>query len=169
MATSSLRSLALVGIVAVSALALSGCSVIESIFPAQAERDADTQEVKTEGEADVFTMKVGDCLDNQEADEVETIPAVPCDQPHDLEAYYSFDLEDADEYPGQTAVTDLADEGCYNAFPDFIGISYEESSYDFTYFFPTTESWTNGGDREIMCLIGSADEKTTGSLAGVAR
>jgi len=163
MTSSSLRSLALVGILAVT---LSGCSVIESIFPAQAERDEETQEVESAGEADVFTMAVGDCLNDQEADVVESVPAVPCSEPHDFEAYYSFDLV-GDEYPGEEQIYTDADQGCYDAFASFAGIAYEDSALDFSYFYPTEESWANS-DREIMCLIFDAAQ-STGTLAGAAR
>lgn len=163
MSSSSLRSLALVGILAVT---LSGCSVIESIFPAQAERDADTNEVQSAGEADVFTMAIGDCLNDQDADEVESVPAVPCSEPHDFETYYAFDLV-GDEYLGEEEILAQADQGCYDAFPAFVGISYEESVLDFSYFYPTEESWASA-DREIMCIIYDATPNT-GTLAGAAR
>jgi len=164
MSSSSLRSFALIGILAIG---LSGCSVIENIFPAQAERDDETNEVKEAGEADVFTMAVGDCLNDQDADVVETIPAVPCTEPHDFEAYYSFDLTGEGEYPGLETIEGEADQGCYDAFPAFVGIAYEDSALDYSYFYPTEESW-GASDREIMCIIYDA-EPNTGTLAGAAR
>ncbi len=171
MPTTSLRparALALAASLSVAALALTGCSVIDEIFPAQAERNEETQEVETAGEADVFEMAVGDCLNEQtsESETVETIPAVPCSEPHDLEAYFSYDLTET-EFPGQDAVYDLADQGCYDAFPAFVGISYEESTLGFSYYVPSPESW-EAGDREVMCLIYDA-APTTGTLAGAAR
>jgi len=164
MPSSSLRSFALIGILAIG---LSGCSVIENIFPAQAERDEETNEVQEAGEADVFTMAVGDCLNNQDADVVETIPAVPCSEPHDFEAYHSFDLTGGDEFPGLETIEAEADKGCYEAFPTFVGIAYEESTLDFSYFYPTEDSWA-AADREIMCIVYDA-EPSTGTLAGAAR
>jgi len=171
MPTTSLRparSLALVASLSVAALALTGCSVIEQIFPTQAERNSETQEVESAGEADVFEMAVGDCLNDQASDTetVETIPAVPCSEPHDLEAYFSYDLTET-TFPGQEAVYDLAAEGCYNEFANFVGIAYEESTLDISYYVPSPESW-EAGDREVMCLIYDT-APTTGTLAGAAR
>lgn len=161
------RTLLLAAVVSMGALALSGCSIIETIFPAQAERNSETNEVETAGEADVFQMQVGDCLNDQDATEVDSVPAVPCDEPHDYEVYYSFDL-DAGEYPGDDAVYEDADQGCYDAFADFVGVTYEESALEFNNFVPTEGSWNELDDREIVCVVYDA-EPVTGTLEGSAR
>ena len=163
MPTPSLRSLALVGVLAVT---LSGCSVIESIFPAQAERDEETQEVQSAGEADVFTIALGDCMNDQSADEIDSVPAVPCSEPHDLEVYSLFDIP-GDEFPGLDAIYTAADDGCYAAFPGFVGIAYEDSVLDFSSYTPTEASWESG-DHEVVCLIFD-QAPNTGTLAGAAR
>jgi len=151
---------------AVALAALTGCSVLENIFPAQAERDAETQEIAEAGQQDVFDVNVGDCFNDEDSttDEISDVPAVPCAEPHDNEIYHLFDLA-GDEYPVDTP--DQADAGCYDPFTAFIGLDYESSALDYYPIYPTAETWATG-DREVICV--AFDEvPTTGSLAGAAR
>jgi hypothetical protein len=155
--------------VTVSALAvaaLAGCSALEGIFPAQAERDAETQEIAEAGQQDVFDVNLGDCFndDDGSSDEISDIPAVPCAEPHDNEIYFLYDMTDA-EYPVDTP--DLADAGCYDQFATFVGLEYESSTLDYFPIFPTADTWSTG-DREVICSVFDTVQ-TTGSLAGVAR
>ena len=151
------------------ALALTGCSVIDSIAPKeQAVRDDKTSEVTEAGQADVFTVSVGDCFNDVSEQEISEVPAVPCDQPHDYEAYHAFDIA-GDEFPGDEAVTSQADDGCSAAFTDFNGLSYDESTLYLGYLQPTEESWTGQNDHEVVCYIYEENLQTTGSLKGAAR
>lgn len=150
-------------------LALTGCSVIDSVVPKdQAVRDDETSEVTEAGQADVFTVAVGDCFNDVSADEISEVPVVPCDQPHDYEAYSAFDITD-DSYPGDDAVTQQATDGCTPAFAAFNGVGYEESTLYLGYLLPTEDSWTAQGDREVLCYIYEENVQTTGTLQGAAR
>lgn len=150
------RHLAALATLGLAALALTGCSLISSALNG--------------GESGVFTLKVGDCLnDGETADEVSTVPVVPCDKPHDSELYASATMDD-DEYPGVDATVEFADEVCLDQFEDFVGISYDESIYGYGIIYPSEDSWA-GGDREVLCSIGQTDEsgdivKVEGSLEG---
>jgi hypothetical protein len=152
------RRLAALTTIGLAAVALTGCSLITSALNG--------------GESDVFTLKVGDCLnDGESADEMTTVPVVPCDEPHDSELYAAATME-GDEYPGVDETIDFADEACLDEFEDFVGVSYEESIYGYGIIYPSEDSWA-GGDREVLCSIGQADEngdivKLEGSLEGVA-
>ncbi|WEO77389.1 septum formation family protein [Cryobacterium sp. SO2] len=148
------------------ALALSGCSAITDLFPKEAARDADTQEISEAGEADVFSLAVGDCFNDQDAEEIDSVQAIPCSEAHDYEAYFAFDVSAEETYPGDEVISQAAEDGCVAEFPTFVGMSYEESTLDFNYLSPTEGSWENG-DHEILCIV-MGPEKTTGSLAGVA-
>lgn len=128
-------------------------------------------------EDDVFTLVVGDCFDSDtaEGESIETVPTVPCTDPHDFEAY-SSQLMDQDEFPGDSDTIAEADARCGSAFEQYVGVTFQNafdaSLYGFTYFYPSTASW-GLGDREILCMVYSTDEtgelvKTTGSLEGVA-
>lgn len=153
-----------------SALLLGGCVQISDMLGGgeTAVRDADSGEVTDAGQVDVFTLAVGDCLNDQSGEEVYDVPVVPCAEPHDYEVYHDFAMPDG-EYPGQDATYTAADEGCYAAFAPFVGLAYEESILDFSYYVPTQQSWDEGNDRLISCFLGDPSTQTTGSLAGVAR
>jgi hypothetical protein len=150
------------------AFSLSACSVIEQIFPAQAQRDAETQEVSEAGDADAFSLIVGDCFNEEAAasetdTEVSSVPAVPCEVMHDFEVFHAFDLTD-ENYPGVDPISEQADAGCEAAFDTFIGTSYLDSALGYGYLYPSESSWQDG-DREIVCYVYGA-EQNTGSLAG---
>ena len=142
------RALALTAVSAAS-LMLAGCSLFG-------------------GEADVFSIEVGDCLnDASSSGEVETVPKVDCSEPHDSEAFATHDLADGD-YPAQDAMFAEADAECEAAFDGYVGVSYDESTLAYSYYFPTEESWATG-DREILCVLIEVDAsgnavQTTGSL-----
>ena len=139
-----------VAVVVVAGLGLSGCSLINQL---------------TGGGDDVFAIEVGDCLNDATTtgDEVTSVPIVPCDEPHDSEAFASVQMDDG-EYPGDTAVSAEADEVCTAEFESFVGVPYEDSKYYYSYYAPTQGSWENRGDREILCTVYDRDVKTTGSL-----
>jgi hypothetical protein len=163
--TSRLRVILVAAVFSVGALTLSGCSAISDLFPKEAARDADTQEISEAGEADVFSLAVGDCFNDQEATEIDSVEAIPCAEAHDYEAYFAFDVSADEAYPGDDAISQAAQDGCLAEFTNFYGKSYEEAApLDFNYLSPTEGSWENG-DHEILCLI-MGPEKTTGSLAG---
>ena len=157
----------IVGLALLATTALSGCSVIDSVLgnPGSAVRDEEGQVVE-EGDVDVFTIAVGDCFDDEGEGEISSVPIVPCDQPHDNELYYEFTLADGD-YPGDDEVGTQANDGCLGAFPDFVGLAYEESTLDYFPITPTSASWS-GGDRVVQCAIYDPAGPITGTLAGKA-
>jgi len=147
---------------------ISGCGILDDTAE-PAVRD-ESGEITESSEADVFSLKVGDCLNQTataEVTEVSSVPTVPCAEPHDSEAYAATDLPEGD-FPGDAAVTESADTFCYDEFATFIGLSYDESALDLASFYPTQESWAEG-DREIMCFVSSPDGQVTGTLAAAAR
>ena len=119
-------------------------------------------------DTDAFAIKVGDCLNDAEvAEEVSSVPVVDCSEPHDSEAYASIMMPDGD-FPGGDAVTAAAEEGCLAEFQGYVGIAYEDSSFEVSFYFPTEGSWS-GGDREILCTVYDPSGKTTGSAKGSAK
>jgi hypothetical protein len=162
------RRLLAVAAAATLAASLSGCSIIDRIIDKPVTRDAETEEVVEGGTASVFAIKVGDCVnDGSTGEEVFEVEAVPCAEPHDLEAYHEFSL-DGSEYPGDDEIAQQADTGCYDQYAGFVGMSYEDSTLDYFPYTPTEASWTEDGDRLVSCMIGDPEGRTTGSLAGVA-
>lgn len=79
---------ALVGAVLLVGLGLTGCSALGNILSGETvTRDESSQEVTEGGTADVFSLRVGDCFDDEDttSEEVSQVPAVPCSDPHDNE------------------------------------------------------------------------------------
>jgi hypothetical protein len=163
----ALRLLA-VATIAAAGLLLSGCSVLDQLTHTT-QRDASGTPTAENDNADVFSIKVGDCLNDAAATgTVTTTPIVPCSKPHDSEAYKSIRLADG-AFPGEAAIQTQAQEGCAAAFPKFVGISYDDSQLKISYYFPTSDSWTQKGDREILCTVYDDGAKTTGTLKNAKR
>jgi hypothetical protein len=116
---------------------------------------------------------VGDCFDDPMGDtddwvEVDDVRLVPCDDPHDLEAFHSFELPDGD-LPSEAALDERIDEACIPAFEEFVGQTYEDSELDLAFLTPTEESWAEG-DRRVLCSIYAMDQtKLRGSVEGSGR
>lgn len=140
-------------ILAVSALALTGCSILTGV---------------PEGETDVFSVKVGDCISfgADTGDEISSIPVVPCDEPHDQEVFDRFELT-GDAFPGDAAIEEERIAYCEgDAFTSFVGLPYADSIYATSGLTPTSSSWETG-DREVLCTIGDPAGQVTGSLEGI--
>lgn len=165
MSARALLPVHVLGLTAVALLA-GGCSM-----PSEPERDDAGAIVETAAEADVFSITVGDCIndpEDTEAVEVQSVEAVPCTDPHDNEAYYAEDLPDGD-FPGEDEVQAAAEEICLREFEAFVGLSYEESRLGAFPFTPTQESWEAGDDREVLCMVyDAAGEPLVGSVEGIA-
>lgn len=169
MTTTSTRWTRVIAVTTIAAagLLLSGCSLLNQITNTT-PRDASGTPTAENDKADVFSIKVGDCLNDATATgTVTTAPIVPCSKPHDSEAYKSILMKDGD-FPGEAGVKAQADQGCADAFPDFVGLSYDDSQLKISYYFPTSDSWANG-DREILCTIFDDGVKTTGTLKDANR
>jgi hypothetical protein len=148
-------------------LTLSGCT---ALFPSSAPPATDSQsgEEIEQTDTDVFTLSVGQCLNDTDGTEVSEVPIVDCANEHDFEVYGEFELA-GDEFPGDDAINDQADAQCLDLFQPFVGISYDDSVYGYTYFTPTEGSWNDGDDRLVSCLIGDPEAKVIGTLQGAAK
>lgn len=169
---STVRRTLLTGMtVAATALALTGCSLLSEITggPA-AERDAETNEVVTEGKESAFSLKVGDCYnDPSSSGQISDVPVVPCGDEHQNEVVAIMMMDDG-EWPGADAVSETADQMCFEKFEEFIGAPYETSDIDFFSIMPSEGSWKELNDRELVCSVyDTTAETVTGSLKGVAR
>jgi len=147
-------------LVAVS-LALAGCGLIRS---GDAHRDGSGRPTES-SKADVFKLKVGDCISRFKEGVVGDVTVIPCGEGHDLEAFAATKMSDA-SYPGADAATKKAEDFCFGEFTDFIGKDYEDSILETLYFQPTALSWRSG-DREILCLVGRPEgAQSVGTLKG---
>ncbi len=117
-----------------------------------------------------FDLEVGQCYDSPtEETEVSTVSSKPCDEPHDQEVYAVFDYPNPPEdFPGESAMEDVAVDRCTAEFEPFVGTDYDSSQFDFYYLVPSDETWADG-DREVVCSVFDPDGKLTGSVRGSGR
>ncbi|MFS0893921.1 septum formation family protein [Microbacterium sp. 179-I 3D3 NHS] len=164
------RALALAGAALALSLALTGCSALNSILgggPADADRDDETGQVTESANIDVFALKVGDCKMSSATGLIEAVDVVPCDEPHDEEVYHEFRMDDGEF--SEEAV-DAATDGCIgDAYTDFVGVIWDESTLDVYPITPTKETWEQLNDRVIQCVISDPAGPVTGTLKGAAR
>jgi len=117
-----------------------------------------------------LNLAVGTCFDDP-PDHVELVtpgdvPVVDCGSTHDNEVFGNFDMGD-EEFPGADAVQVRANNLCRSAFEGYVGMADEASQYDFSWYFPTAESWQIGGTN-IICFVYNTDlSSITGSVEGV--
>ena len=140
--------------------------IASSIFSSCTSADRDNSgEVVDSGSVSAFEIKVGDCLTDTFGAGDSTFSetnAVPCNEPHAFEAYHSEYLS-GDNFPAD--INTLADDICYYAFPDFVGVTVEETDLSYSSLLPTQNSWDQKSDREVTCLVGMYDgSEVTGTL-----
>lgn len=116
------------------------------------------------GTISVFELEVGDCIGTPSG---PTVTGVPCSQPHDFEVYALFDVPGGASapYPGDASITDTADTGCQgDRFTDYVGEPYSTSEIYATSLSPSEATWTQQGDREVVCLARAQSGQLTGSV-----
>lgn len=156
------RRLTALAVTATAALALSSCAILDSSGSSnEPPRDETNGQITETADADVFAIQVGDCLDYAAlgSGEIDTVPVVPCGEPHDGEVYAEMTLPDGD-YPGEDAVGEQADTYCYDQFTSFVGLVWEESTLDYSPLTPTEAGWDGYDDRLIQCVVASEDDVT---------
>jgi hypothetical protein len=120
------------------------------------------------GPVSVFDLQVGDCLkpDEDAEGELTEVEAVPCEEPHTQEVFAlpEYEGENPDVYPGEAAIRAFADAACLDAFERYTGADYLDSDLYFSYLHPSLDSWNEGDDRTIVCVVISPGEETTGSV-----
>jgi len=145
-------------LVAAAALALAGCA---------GGGEQPTAVNTADGvDTDAFAIVVGDCLNDSGVGEVDTVPTIECEKPHESEVFASVQIPDGD-FPDEATITAQANADCTANFATFTGIEAADSKYSIGYYFPTEESWAEG-DREILCYLFDETGPITGSVEGSA-
>jgi hypothetical protein len=141
--------------------AVGGIAVFGGVaaFGDDTERN-EQNEIIESGGLGAFVIEVRDCLNlPSELSEVQSVEGVPCNQPHNAQAFALFDLIGfGDQFPGSAAFEEQAFDGCYDRFAGFVGLPYEESELYIQTLEPTEGSWTELDDREIVCLLVLPDD-----------
>ena len=137
--------------------------------PAPSTDDDDDDDDDVGEETSVFELETGDCF-SADADVVETVTVVDCEDTHTYEVFGVFDHEadDDEPYPGDDAILEYADTRCQPLFEDYVATDYQTSIYWITSVTPSAETWDDSDDREIVCALklGEEGEETTGSAEG---
>lgn len=107
------------------------------------------------------------CFDDQEAPEVDRLPTVPCDEPHQNEVFHLYDVDAAD-HPGLDALRAQAEEVCRGEpFTRYVGEPYETSRFEVFQILPTEDTWREDGDREVVCALYDPEDDTKSTSARV--
>ena len=159
-----------------AALVLAACSSGAGSDPAAdaAPAEAELARQVRQGEPRVVgtgEVAEGACLALPDLEgELSSLFEVSCVEDHNGQVAAVFDLSLEGDFPGQDAIVLEAQTGCVARFEDFIGLSYDDSIYFLQSFTPTEESWTDLGDRSVLCLIlpPIGNDQLVGDLRGVA-
>jgi Domain of unknown function (DUF4190)/Septum formation len=157
------KGMAIAGLVLSGVWTLGWITVIALAIASDADRDASGQ-VTGSGSVSANQLRPGDCVnDLNEGEDVLSLPAVPCAEPHEGEVFATFRLAGT-SWPGETQVSRQAEQGCRDRLPSYAP-AVEEASVELFVLQPTQQSWT-GGDQGVTCIAMDPDGKTTGSLRG---
>lgn len=114
----------------------------------------------------VFKLHAGVCLTAPKSvtQQIANVTAVPCERPHTQEvyavvAYNGPGAQDSSNYPGDAPLTQFANGTCAQHYRGYVGVDYQDSKYFFTYLLPSPRSWTQGHDRDVICVV-----TTTGAV-----
>lgn len=106
------------------------------------------------------SIDAGDCFNEyvyrDRADFLQQVTTlVGCDGPHDREAYFrtEYPADEDDPLPPEETLQRWANSACLDEFEDFVGLEYVLSALEIGAIVPTFESWTNGGDRNVICYV----------------
>lgn len=107
---------------------------------------------------DCFNVPGGDLLDDS-----RFTYRVGCDEVHDAEVTSAVTLGPGG-FPGRGKLKGSAAETCWKAQDAYAMDTWALPEYaEMFYFTPSAESW-QGGDRRLLCLIGTSTEEHRGSL-----
>jgi hypothetical protein len=126
----------------------------------------DTGGTVTQGGAISATaLQVGDCVNNlQNSTNLQSLPGVPCAQPHEGEVFAVFDLPGG-AYPGRDAVRAQVSTECNARLSAYSPSAQNDSSVGLFSVSPQEQNWTNG-DRQVVCIATAENGTAVGSIRG---
>ncbi len=110
-------------------------------------------------------LLVGECTTDSEQ-------SIACTKPHygEVSLVTTYPAAADAPWPGNDAMNSYTDQTCGAAFSAYVGLSVEQSQYDYAWFSPNPGSDWDGGDHEIVCTVTSTDNTPlTSSVKGTAR
>lgn len=113
-----------------------------------------------------FSPTAGDCLRVGEADPqggLTDLTIVGCDEPHELEVFHVFDLEE-EEIAGEARTAAVAETCLGEPFTAYVGEAAEGSPLELLPLPPSSDE-VAAGDREVVCAVRPpGGGTTTGSV-----
>jgi hypothetical protein len=110
---------------------------------------------------DVFSLKVGDCIDLPSTDEaVSDVQHQPCTSAHDAEVFLNLTDPTANgaAFPGSDSFRAQVVSQCVPAATAYLGTSFDsQTDLDVGWFRPTQDSWDQRNDRGITCYLYRVD------------
>jgi hypothetical protein len=171
------RGLAIAGIVVGSVMTVLGTIAVIAFFAffviagaagnAAATGDGGLLDPSEDVPAEVLSLQIGQCLDDVSTGIITSDNIVDCDVAHTYEVFGEVIVPDG-SFPGDDQMEATAQRSCDEAFASFVGVSYDDSTLEYTYVAPTSDTW-EVGDRQIACLITDPAGETTGSLENSGR
>jgi hypothetical protein len=156
------RGLAIGGFVATGVWVLV-LAVVLVLVVANSGADRDhTGQISGPGRVPVDDLRPGDCVNGLDEGVVQSMPAVPCAEPHDGEVFGIFDLP-AGDWPGDDEVFSQSETGCLEVLRGYSPTAYDDESVELYYLHPTQASWRQD-DREVVCMTYYPDAPRTGSI-----
>ena len=147
---------------ALAVLALVGWAVALAVIVPGLDSD--------DGGVDYTELRVGDCIDVPEGDDIGALQRLACTDPHDAEVFgvLSHPADENVPYPGSDALVAFAGEACLGqVFTDYVGVSRDQSQLKHFEIVPQQSAWEDGR-RELVCAV-DADAPLTGSIRGSGR
>jgi hypothetical protein len=115
-------------------------------------------------------VAVGDCVAEVTENEFD-LKAVDCAAAHGGEVFAVTEhpAKRGEAFPGNQSVDDYANQTCDSSFAAYVGIDFDSSELDVSYWSPTADTWSTG-DREFICVLQNPDNSAlVGSAKGTAR
>jgi hypothetical protein len=114
-------------------------------------RRGDDGSLNSAGTVGVDDLRVGDCFEAGDAEEISDVDGVPCDEPHPYEVYVVED-HDASSYPSDAEWDTVFLTRCVPSFEPYVGADYATSEIYASMMTPTADGWS-AGDHEIICYL----------------
>jgi len=158
------RGAALAGVArVVSVLALVGWLVGAGVLGYAALRDQGV---------DYSQLKVGDCFDSSQSNEVRGVKVKPCSESHNSEIFFlvTHPAGPKEAYPGRDQLVQFAADACLGKpLTEYLGIPLEQSTLKDFEIVPQESAWEDGR-RLLVCGIDTGGQgDITGSVMGTRR
>jgi hypothetical protein len=124
-------------------------------YVVSARRD-DGGAITSAGNLSIEDLRVGDCFNSEEAEEISSVDAQPCDQAHQYEMFHIATWTGPSTYPTEDTMIGFILEECIPAFETYVGRSFQLSRLDFVHFVPVEDGW-NAGGRAFHCAMFDPD------------